>query len=129
LSNETDEETFPPWTGPLPVGPSDGMLLVRAIFELHDGSHHEGFLTPAFREGEIGALHPHLFVGDKIFGFWGGMFGVTAERRSVFCKALGKGPEAIFPIRFSADPNLATGVVTERVDGFYRGTQTFETEF
>jgi hypothetical protein len=40
------------------------MLLVRAIFELRDGSHHDGFLTPAFKEGEIGAVHPHLFVGE-----------------------------------------------------------------
>ena len=127
--NETDEETFRPWTGPLPVGPSDGMLLVRATFELHDGSHHDGFLTPAFKEGEIGALHPHLFVGDQSFGFWGGMFGVSADRRRAFYGALGKSPEAIFPIRFSADPNLATGVVAGRVDGFYRGTRTFEVEF
>jgi hypothetical protein len=102
------------------------MLLVRATFELHDGSRHDGFLTPAFREGEIGALHPHLLVGDKSFGFWGGMFGVRADRRSAFYKALGKRPEAIFPIQFSADPNLATGVVTGRVDGFYRGTQNLE---
>ena len=126
--NETDEETFRPWTGPLPVGSSDGMLLVRAIFELHDGSHHDGFLTPAFKEGEIGALHPHLFVGDQSFGFWGGMFGVRAERRSAFYKALGKGAEAIFPIQFNAAPELATGVVVGQVDGFYRGTQNLEIE-
>jgi hypothetical protein len=126
--NETDEETFRPWTGPLPVSPSDGMLLVRARFELHDGSHHDGFLTPAFGEGEIGTLHPHLFVGDKSFGFWGGIFGLSAERRSAFYKALGKGPEAIFPIRFSADLNLAIGVVTGRIDGFYKGTRNLKIE-
>jgi hypothetical protein len=88
--NETDEETFRPWTGPLPVGPSDGMLLVHAIFELHDGSYHDGFLTPAFKEGEIGALHPHLFVGDQSFGFWGGMFGVRAEHDRPSIRPLGK---------------------------------------
>ena len=57
------------------------------------------FLPPAFKVGEIGALHPHLFVGDQSFGFWGGMFRVRAERRSAFYKALGKGPEAIFLIQ------------------------------
>ena len=77
------------------------MLLVRATFELHDGSHHDGFLTPAFREGEIGALHPHLFVDDKSLG-WGDMFGVSADRRSAFYEALEKGPETIFPIQFNA---------------------------
>ena len=127
--NETDEETFRPWTDALPVSPSDGMSLVRARFELHDGSHHDAFLTPAFKEGEIGALHPHLFAGGKSFCFWGGMFGVRADRRSAFYEALGKGREAIFPIRFSADPALGTGVVAGRVDGFYRGTRSLEVEF
>jgi hypothetical protein len=55
------------------------------------------------------------------------MFGVRADRRSAFYKALGKGPQAIFPIQFSA-PELATGVVAGRVDGFYRGTQNIEIE-
>jgi hypothetical protein len=43
--NETDEETFRPWTGPLPVGPSDGMLLVRATFEPHTVSQLCVFVT------------------------------------------------------------------------------------
>ena len=117
--NETDEETFRPWTGALPVGPTDGMLL---------GSPHDGFLTPASKEGDLGTLQPHLIVGDVSFGFWGGMAGVRPDRRSAFYRALGKGPESIFPIRFSADPDLATGVVAGRIDGFYRGTRTFEVE-
>ena len=126
--NETDEETFRPWMGALPVGPSDGMLLVRASFELHDGSRHDGFLTPASKQGDLGTLQPHLFVGDKVFRFWGGMAGVGTDRRTAFYDALGKGPEAIFPIRFSTDPDLATGVVAGRVDGFYRGTRVLEVE-
>jgi hypothetical protein len=127
--NETDEETFRPWMGALPVGPSDGMLLVRASFELHDGSHHGGFLTPASREGDLGTLEPHLFVGDKIFRFWGGMAGVRIDQRTAFYEALGKGPEAIFPILFSTAPALATGVAAGQVNGFYRGTRTIEVEF
>jgi hypothetical protein len=74
--NETDEETFRPWTGALPVSPSDGILLVRARFELRDGSPHDGFLTPAFKEGDLGMLQPHLFVAGESFGFWRGLFGV-----------------------------------------------------
>jgi hypothetical protein len=60
---ETDEETFRPWTGALPVSPSEGMLLVRATLELRDGSHHSGFVTPAFKDEDLGALQPHIFVG------------------------------------------------------------------
>jgi hypothetical protein len=126
--NETDEETFRPWTGDLPVGPSDGMSLVRATFELHDGSRHDGFLTPASKEGDLGTLQPHLLVSGKSFGFWGGRAGIRPDQRMAFYKALGKGPEAIFPIRFSTDPDLAKGVAAGQIDGFYRGTRTTEVE-
>ena len=118
--DETDEETFRPWTGALPVGPSDGMLLVKATLELHDGAVYRGFLTPGFNEGDLGALQPQIFVGNSRFGFWGGMFGVRAERKAAFYAAIGKAPEAIFPVRFAADPGLATEAVVGSVDGFYR---------
>ena len=127
--NETDEETFRPWTSALPVGPSDGMSLVRATFELHDGSRHDGFLTPASKEGDLGTLQPHLFVSGKSFGFWGGMAGVRPDRRTALYEALGKGPEALFPIRFSTDADLATGVAAGQIDGFYRGTRVIDVEF
>jgi hypothetical protein len=88
--------------GALPVGPSDGMLLVHPTFEAHDGSRHDGFLTPAFTEGDLGTLQPHLFVGGKRFGFWGGMFEVRADQQMALYKAFGKDPEVIFPMRFSS---------------------------
>ena len=47
---DTDEETFRPWKGKLPAGPAEGMLLVRAAIELHDGSRYPGFVTPAIEE-------------------------------------------------------------------------------
>jgi len=115
--------------GALLVNQTHGMFLVRAKFELQDDSGHDGFLTPAFKEGDPGMLHPCLFVGGKSFGFWGGMFGVRADQRMAFYRALGKGPEAIFPIRFSTDPDLATGVVAGQVDGFYRGTPNPTVEY
>ncbi len=105
------------------------MLLVRATFEAQDGSRHDGFLTPAFTEGDLGTLQPHLFVGGKRFGFWGGMFGVRADQRMALYKAFGKGPGVIFPMRFSTDTGLAMGVVAGQVDGFYRGTQNPEVEY
>ena len=105
------------------------MSLVRATFELHDGSRHDGFLTPASKEGELGTLQPHLFVSGKSFGFWGGMAGVRPDRRTALYEALGKGPEALFPIRFSTDADLATGVAAGQIDGFYRGTRVIDVEF
>ncbi len=51
---ETDEETFRPWSGRLPVDPVDGMFLVRATASLHDGTSLVAFLTPASRVDDLG---------------------------------------------------------------------------
>ena len=92
----------------MPVAPSEGMLLVRARLELQDGSVCRGFLTPAFNEGDLGAIQPQIFVANERFGFWGGMFG--------YRQSAGR----IFPVRFAADPGLATGAVSGSIDGFCR---------
>jgi hypothetical protein len=118
--DETDEETFRPWNGSLPTGPSEGMLLVRATMEFADGTLVPGFVTPAFDEDDLGTQQPQIFVGGRRFGFWGGMVGVPLPERHAFYAALGKPPEAVFPLRFAVAPGVATGVVTGEVMGFYR---------
>ncbi|HSF05570.1 MAG TPA: hypothetical protein VLG10_07230 [Methylomirabilota bacterium] len=118
--DETDEETFRPWNGPLPAGPSEGMLLVRAAVQLADGTAVPGFVTPALDEDDLGTQQPQIFVGGRRFGFWGGVVGVPSQDRQAFYAALGKPPEAVFPLRFAAEPGLTTGVVTGEVVGFYR---------
>jgi hypothetical protein len=45
------------------------MFLVRATFELRDGSRLRGFITPAFHEADLGVLSPHMFVGERCFRF------------------------------------------------------------
>jgi hypothetical protein len=127
--DETDEETFRPWTGELPVNQADGMFLVRAAFELRDGSRLKGFVTSAFHETDLGVLQPHIFVGERGFGFWGGMFGVPDEEKLAFYAALGKDAHAVFPARFATDPGLATGAVAGQVDGFYRGSREVKVEY
>jgi hypothetical protein len=72
------------------------MLLVRARLELQDGSVCRGFLTPAFKEGDLGAFQPQIFVANERFGFWGGMFGVRPEERAAFYTPTGKAPDAFF---------------------------------
>jgi hypothetical protein len=81
--DDTDEETFRPWTGPLPIDPSEGMLLVRATIELSDGTQFPGFVTPALDEGDLGT-QPQMFVGGRRFGFWGGIVGVPLRERRAF---------------------------------------------
>ena len=41
-----DEATVRPWTGNQPLDPADGMFVVRAVFELADGTKLTGYLTP-----------------------------------------------------------------------------------
>src|SRR5947209_8211431 len=62
--DETDEETFRPWTERPPAGPEQGMLLVRAALTLQDGRMFAGFLTPQ-HEGkplDLGVVQPQLFL-------------------------------------------------------------------
>ena len=120
--DETDEETFRPREGPLPADPSEGMLLVRATATLNDGTQLPGLLTPGFEGDDLGILQPQVFVGGRMFGFWGGMFAAAAEMRQAFYKAIGKAPEAVFPIDIAADPAECGGVARARVEGFYKSS-------
>ena len=117
--DETDEETFRPWPGELPADPSVGTLLLRASVVLQDGSRLEGFLSPS-DGGDIGIMQPQVFVGARLFSFWGGMPGVTEDGKRSFYAAVGKAPAAIFPLRVTAEPGLVAGVCTVEVKGFYR---------
>ena len=65
-------------------------------------------------------LQPRIFVNHQQFSFWGGRSGVPWEKRHTFYGLLGGTPENIFPIRFRADKNLATGILTGEVKGFYK---------
>ncbi len=68
----------------------------------------------------LGTQQPQIFVDDRVFGFWGGMVGMAERAQQELYAALGKDPDAIFPLRFVANPGLASGIVEGQVDGFYR---------
>lgn len=65
--DETDEETFRPYSGPFPTDTSD-LLLVSAIAIMNDGSTHAGFLSPSRQAGDLANLQPHVFVGACAYG-------------------------------------------------------------
>jgi hypothetical protein len=53
-------------------------------------------------------------------------------RGQSFYRAVGKEPNAIFPIHFRGTPGLATGIVTGELSGFYRvklGAIPFKIEY
>ena len=117
--DDTDEETFRPWIGKLPVDPSQDMFLVRATAMLADNSSHPAFLTPS-SDDYLGTIQPQIFVGDEFFGFWGGMFGIQPEERQAFYQTIGRSAQDVFPARFSADSEVATELCSVTVEGFYK---------
>jgi hypothetical protein len=118
--DETDEETFRPWSGGLPADLGSGMLLVRARAVLRDGSEHPAFLTPD-PGGDLGQVQPQVFAGGRLFSFWGGVPGIAPEGRRAFYDAVGKGPDAVFPMRVAVEPGLVEGGdCAVEVQGFYR---------
>lgn len=119
--DDCDEESFRPWPGSLPVGPEEGMLLVRAQFTLADGTPLGGFITPqsAGKALSLGVVQPQIFTPTGLQSFWGGMFPCPASERASFYKNMDKTENQIFPIAFSADLALASGQVAGTIDGFY----------
>jgi hypothetical protein len=119
--DDTDEETFRPWTGELPVAPEDGMFLVRARLTLADGRVFDGFITPQHESEKmsLGAIQPQLFLPSGVrCDFWDGMFKRDVEHRKAMYDELGDDPATIFPIQFAAEKRLATGRVTGSIPGF-----------
>lgn len=123
---DTDEETFRPWDGALPVDPADTMFLVSAAFTLADGTVWPGFLTPQVPSGDpdLGTLQPCVFApsGEQIT-FWFGGFDVPAAYIGHVYAMLGKSAAAVFPLTFQARPNLARGMCSGTIPGFCRDGQ------
>jgi hypothetical protein len=117
--DETDEETVRPWGGELPVSPSPAMLLVCATATLSDGSSHPGFYTSAEND-DLGLIQPQIFVVGRLFSFWGGVMGISRLYRDDFYRSIDRSPEAVFPIRFAAAPDLLESEGPIEVQGFYK---------
>jgi hypothetical protein len=117
---ETDEATFRPWTGPLPVDPKDAIFLLRATMTLANGSRLNGFVTPqsADQPFDLGTMQPVMFSssGEQL-GFWDGAFRRPEERRVRFYAAVGVGAKEISPVLFSCEPGLAVGRVAGSIPG------------
>lgn len=120
--DDCDDETFRPWKKSLPVAPSQGMFLISANFELADGTTLQGFVTPQedTEEIDLGIIQPQVFLpSGQSCGFWDGMFKRPNELIQAFYDELGKNPKSIFPIQFTADKGLASGIVNGKISGFY----------
>jgi hypothetical protein len=119
--DDTDEETFRPWTGNLPVDPSQGMFLVRARLVLADGTAMAGFATPApVGTPDLGLMQPQLFLPDgSLAGFWYGMQHQNDGARERFYSTLGRRSSQVFPVSFRLEEGLAAGCPGGQIEGFY----------
>ena len=118
--DETDEETFRPWSGELPVSPEDGMFLVRAKLTLADGRVLDGFITPQpdSEVMDLGTVQPQAFLSSGTrCGFWDGMLKRDPKERSILYEELGN-PSSVFPIQFAAEGGFAKGHVGGAIPGF-----------
>ena len=146
---QSDEETFRPWTGPLPFSETRGFVVVAATFELADGSVYPGYcravgddwdLPPTPTTMQDGtqnkpqswtSMHggsqlsvlllqsPIIFLDGRSFDF---QLRIPEFRKSAiqsFYAAIGKKPSDVFPIQFAANNRLAAGIISGKLDGFY----------
>ena len=126
---DTDEETFRPWLGRIPVAPGHAIYLLRAGVVFADGSCWPGIVTPAEKPDDFGSMQPCVFIGTRCFTFWGGMPGVPKETREEFYREAKRGSvRDVFPAQVRAEPSLASGVTSITVHGFYRMLREDEVE-
>jgi hypothetical protein len=145
----TDDQTYRPWIERQRFTGSRGFLLLAARIELADGTVYPGFFrrvadswdeplpprrmrdgnyTPAKQWSKLygdtplsilALQHPQIFIDGKMVGFALGKSEKRRDRVRAFYGAIGKTPAEVFPVRFSADPALADGIVEGRMDGFF----------
>jgi hypothetical protein len=65
-------------------------------------------------------MQPHVFVDGLLFGFWGGILGISQAKRQAFYSSLGKSAAEVFPLEFIADATLTSGICAGKVGGFYK---------
>ena len=146
--DEADEETYRPWTGALPFAEKRGIVLVRATFELADGSTLPGYCSPRSEDWDVAPapymtksgivtlrswsathggtklslmalLNPSVFVGCDAVGFHLGAPSIRADRVRQFYSLIGKRPSDVFPVKFAADKKFATGIGSGQLDGLF----------
>jgi hypothetical protein len=122
--DQTDEETFRPWTGETPVDDSTGLFLVAARLMLADGSVLPGFVTPVAENSSgdlaLGLVQPQLFLpSGKCVGFWLGMFGDPTAAATALYEALGKPAASVFPVQVIVAPEHWLNPSPVEINGFY----------
>ncbi|HYN10338.1 MAG TPA: hypothetical protein VES67_23325 [Vicinamibacterales bacterium] len=116
---DQDETTVRPYSRP-GAPPVDGMFVVRARFQLADGTTMSGYLTPPVQGDDgLGTLQPIILTPDGQVAFWHGMRAPTPDEIGESYRRLGKSsPDQVFPIRFESEVEIVGGPVRGELPGF-----------
>jgi hypothetical protein len=120
-----DEATVRPFAFGDTIDCYDGSLVVAAEFVLADGTRLPGYLTPRSRDDQsLGTLQPQIVTQNGQVMFWCGRCPPPLEHAY---KLLGRGPDSVFPIRFSTKVSLAQGGISGEISGFLSLNDDFKT--
>jgi len=117
---DQDETTVRPYPCPGALAPADGMFVVRARFQLADGTTMSGYLTPPVQGDDgLGTLQPIIVTPDGQVAFWHGMGVPSRDEIGESYRRLGKSsPDQVFPIRFESEVEIIGGAVRGELPGF-----------
>jgi hypothetical protein len=114
-----DEATVRPYSQSGPANAADGMLVVRALITLADGTQLKGYLTPPPpRSNDIGSIQPEIVTPKGNVSFWYGVRKPSPEIISKAYEILGKESAGVFPVHFTSDVEVVGGPVAGTLNGF-----------
>jgi len=120
-----DEQTVRPYLYSPPLNPNNAYLVVRASFRLSDRTVFKGIIKPVQLDGSIMKpllpidLFPVILTDGGRVDFWYGMMKPPINEISTNYTIMGKeNPLDVFPIQFSSDVDIATGIFEGTLEGF-----------
>ena len=115
-----DEATVRPYQASGPLNPSDGMFVVRAQFQLADGTRFAGYLTPPVQgDSGLGTLQPIVITDRGQVVFWCGTLAPSAVEIGASYKRLGKSSATeVFPVKFESTVPIHGGALRGELPGF-----------
>ena len=146
---EADEETVRPWFGKIPFNEGRGTAIIAAQFKLADGSIFAGYChtvtanwdDPEIAVGETGGsqkralswskMHggnpssvillqsPVMFAENCSFDFQLRIGQLRERQIEDFFSVLKRKPNDVFPIKFSGQVGIASGIISGTIEGFF----------
>lgn len=99
--------------------PDEHFGVVKATFELADGTKMAGYLTPPSEEDDdLAVVQPSIVTERNQVSFW---FGITAPHKREVARLysiLNRKPDQIFPVKYSSDFPVGDAPVTGTLNGF-----------